>query len=237
MKIKILPLILFLVVLVGLLRLGFWQLGRADEKRQLLAEQQQTLQQAEIDLVTLLATTKQSRYQRVKLVGKYLPEQQFLIDNQIYKGKVGYFVMTPFVLAANQQLVLVNRGWVKATGSRDILPSIDFKPPAELSITGITNHFPSVGWVLEGADKPSDGWPSVVQIITAEQIAKKLQQPIINFQVQLLAEQDNGYIRDWQIHAKLPPEKHTAYAFQWFSLAATLTILIFWISFKTKKYE
>ena len=70
-----------------------------------------------------------------------------------------------------------------------------------------------------------------------KQIAKKLQQPIINFQVQLLAEQDNGYIRDWQIHAKLPPEKHTAYAFQWFSLAATLTILIFWISFKTKKYE
>ena len=85
MKIKILPLILFLVVWVGLLRLGFWQLGRADEKRQLLAEQQQTLQQAEIDLVALLATTKHSRYQRVKLVGKYLPEQQFLIDNQILK--------------------------------------------------------------------------------------------------------------------------------------------------------
>jgi surfeit locus 1 family protein len=33
----------------------------------------------------------------------------------------------------------------------------------------------------------------------------------------------------------MPPEKHIAYAVQWFALALTLTLLILWIS--CKKYK
>ncbi len=43
-KIKIIPLFVFVCVLALLLRLGFWQLSRADEKREFLVNQYQKME-------------------------------------------------------------------------------------------------------------------------------------------------------------------------------------------------
>ncbi len=79
---------------------------------------------------------------------------------------------------------------------------------------------------------PSQGWPSIVQIIEAQKMSEKLQRIILGFQVQLAKDQANGYIREWHIVSRMPPEKHIAYAFQWFALAVTLFLLMLWISCK-----
>ncbi|MCK5666942.1 MAG: hypothetical protein KAI17_25825, partial [Thiotrichaceae bacterium] len=81
------------------------------------------------------------------------------------------------------------------------------------------------------------GWPSVVQIVDKQKITNKLNQPILDFQVQLSSDQQYGYIREWYINTRIPPEKHTAYAFQWFALAVTLTLLALWGSCKTNKND
>ena len=237
-KINFIPFIVFIAVLALLLRLGFWQLDRAEVKRAHITAQQEKMLLPPVALIHLLATSDEWRYRQVQLRGHYDVAHQFLVDNQIINGKVGGFVLTPFVLAGNNKLVLVNRGWVAMSKNRQTLPDIDFKPPSgELVLSGMLNHFPGVGLVLAGADDPSDSWPSVVQIINDVKIAKKLNQPIFDFQVQLLPDQPNGYARDWQINTRMPPEKHIAYAVQWFALAVTLTLLILWISCKKYKDE
>ena len=237
-KIKLLPLFIFLCLLALLLRLGFWQLNRADEKAAFLDNQQTKMRYEQAAIADLLTSGEDIRYRRVVLQGYYDLEHQILMDNQVHQGKVGYFVLTPFILTATGQSVLINRGWVVMNKDRRQLPNIDFNPAqGELSLTGIINHFPQVGLVLEGADEPSQGWPTVVQLINQDKISKKLQQTILNFQVQLSAEQPYGYLREWAVHTRIPPEKHIAYAFQWFALAVTLTLLALWLSCRTQKND
>jgi surfeit locus 1 family protein len=230
-RIKIVPLILFIGLLALLIRLGFWQLDRAEVKRELLQLEQQKQQMQQVPLLQLLTDEQDLRYRKVQLRGYYDSTRQFLIDNQIYLGKVGYFVMTPFILN-DGQIVLVNRGWLPMQQDRQ-LPNISLPlVTTEQSIIGVINNFPEVGLVLQGADEPSKGWPSVVQIVNTQKISQKLNHAILDFQVQLLPDQEQGYTRDWQISIKMPPEKHMAYAVQWFALAITLTLLILWISCK-----
>ncbi len=237
-KIKIIPLLVFICLFTLLLRLGFWQLSRAEEKREFLENQFQSMQKEVLPITELLMEKKESRYRRVILEGHYDTEHQFLLDNQFHEGKVGYLVLTPFILTATNQTILVNRGWILMDKNRMQLPDIKFTPTqGKLFIEGVINHFPQVGLVLKGADEPQKGWPSVVQLINTEKITHKLHQPIVGFQVQLSSEEPYGYVRDWKITTRMPPEKHIAYAFQWFALAVTLTLLALWGTCRTPKND
>jgi len=228
---------LFYVVLYGLLlwlliSLGFWQLGRSDEKRLLL--EQQTLQE-KINLEFSAQTpdnVENLRFQQATTVGHYDIKRQFLIDNQIVKGKAGYFVMTPFILENSYKAILVNRGWLLANPDRNILPEINFSMTDKITLRGRINSFPSVGIKLQGAEIPTEGFPSVVQVVNSDILAEKLAYPLFSFQIELAADSPNGYHREWLRNNLMPPEKHTAYAVQWFGLAFTLSILFFWYSSK-----
>lgn len=237
-KIKTLPLLIVISLLIILIRLGFWQLSRAEEKRFFLENQQKMMSKKPLPIAQLLEAEVVPRYQRVILQGHYDIQHQFLLDNQFYKGQVGYFILTPFVLETKGPVILVNRGWLLMDKNREILPSIDFLPElGSQSITGIINHFPEVGLVLEGSDDLGKAWPSVVQLINPKKVADKLKRPILDFQVQLSKDQLHGYTREWQVKVRIPPEKHIAYAFQWFSLAVTLLLLTFWVGYKTYKND
>lgn len=221
----------YLLVLTLLISLGFWQLERALEKRLLLQHQQKQLNSS----VKLSSTTddnsKLLRFRQVSAEGIYDTEKQFLIDNQIIKGKTGYLVMTPFILKGSTKAVLVNRGWLPAHPNRAILPEITLTKN-QSDIIGRINYFPRVGLKLKGADIPSKGWPSVVQIVENSILAEKLGYDLFSFQIELNPEQPQGYYRHWMENTIMPAEKHIGYAVQWFGLAITLTILFFWHSRK-----
>ena len=55
-------------------------------------------------------------------VSELLPENQFLLDNKVYKRKAGYDVITPMLV--NDKILLVNRGWVDGN-NRLTMPDID----------------------------------------------------------------------------------------------------------------
>jgi surfeit locus 1 family protein len=130
-----------------------------------------------------------------------------------------------------KKAVLINRGWVASNPDRSVLPDIRMTAQPT-SIAGRINHFPSVGIKLEGAEIPGDGWPSRVQVVDKEMLAKKLGYPLFSFQVELDKNFADGFKREWQVTTVMPPEQHIAYAVQWFGLALMLTILFFWYSFK-----
>lgn len=224
-KFSLISVLFFLAVLSLLVSLGFWQLGRADEKKELLAQQQQSTNEKSVDLLNLIGNgSKDFRYRKTKITGYYDQNHQYLIDNQIINGRVGYFVMTPFIVDGIKRAVLVNRGWVPLNKNRKILPDIKIDSVKE-TLSGRINNFPVVGIKLAGAEIPTDNWPSVVQIADHEVLSEKLGYPIFPFQIELDAGIKRGYVRDWKRNTTMPPEKHVAYALQWFGLAITLTIL------------
>jgi surfeit locus 1 family protein len=219
----------FMVLLVSL---GFWQLDRADEKKVFLKKQQLSAQKTVLKL-TADADLNTVRYRKTEITGYYDDRHQYLIDNQIVSGRAGYFVMTPFNISGMDLSVLVNRGWVVLNKDRRILPDVSVNG-SKRTITGRINHFPVVGIRLAGAEIPTEGWPAVVQVVDSELLAKKLGYPLLPFQIELDSTMSEGYYRDWKKNTIMPPEKHVAYAVQWFGLALTLTVLFIGFSRKSK---
>ena len=232
MKYKRAPLIAYLCLLPILLTLGVWQLNRAEDKRALIRLQEQR-QSSEI--LVLSATMPDSAeallYKPIQAVGHYDGNHQYLLDNQVSMGKAGYFVLTPFRLNNENKAVLVNRGWLPLGGGRSDLPDIGVDM-GETAITGRINRFPTVGLKLAGAEIPTDSWPAIVQVIDTNVLAKQLGYPLFNFQVELDQVADYGYKREWREPSPMTPEKHVAYAVQWFLLAITLTVLFIKYGFK-----
>jgi surfeit locus 1 family protein len=237
-EVTIFPALAFICLLTLLISLGFWQLGRAEEKRALqklnnASENEQPVSFSEEIPINING----KRYRKVELNGYYNSAHQFLIDNQIANGKPGYYVMTPLQLAGSDKAVLVNRGWVPLNKDRSILPDISLNNTEEISLTGRINKFPSVGLKLKGSDIPTEGWPSVVQVIDKDILSERLGYSLLDFQIELDPDIANGFHRQWQQTRLLSPEKHTAYAMQWFALAVTLCGLFFWYSIKKEINE
>lgn len=232
MKFKLIPTLVYLCILPVLVALGMWQLDRSEQKRAFLKEQEQAAASEALHLTAATeADVKALRYRRVEAAGRYDVAHQFLVDNQISDGKVGYFVLTPFILTGENKAVLVNRGWVPSNQNRSVLPELRIEK-ADAVIAGRINNFPSVGIKLAGAETPSEGWPSIVQVVDSNVLARKLGYPLFQFQIELNKEQPDGFKREWHMATVMQPEQHIAYAVQWFALAVTLTILFIWYSFK-----
>jgi surfeit locus 1 family protein len=233
MKFEKAPTLAYLCLLPMLIALGIWQLGRSEEKRIFIEQQEQRLASAEIiQLSNAMEDNADSlRYKKVQVAGHYDQAHQFLIDNQISAGKAGYFVLTPFVLQGETKAVLVNRGWVPLNQDRMVFPDLKIKNE-QTTVTGRINRFPNVGIKLAGAEIPTEGWPSVVQVVDSQVLANKLAYSLFPFQIELDKDLADGFRREWQTTTVMLPEQHTAYAIQWFALAFTLTILFIWYSFK-----
>jgi len=104
------------------------------------------------------------------------------------------------------------------------LPPVQFKSQQTM-LRGRINRFPGVGIKLAGAEIPTEGWPSVLQVVDSQILAKKLGYSVFPFQIELDKGLPDGFNREWQTTTIMSPEQHTAYAIQWFALAFTLTIL------------
>jgi len=220
----------YLLLVSVLCSLGFWQLGRSEQKRQFLLQQQTAAETEALDLNRItIVDVDAIRYRKVDVSGHYDTARQFLVDNQMFEGKPGYFVLTPFLIDNSNRAVLVNRGWLALGKDRKILPDISIQVAVQ-HIKGRINHFPAVGIRLEGAEIPTDGWPAVVQVVDSQILSEKLAYDLYDFQIELDAIEVEGYKRDWKINTLITPEKHLGYAVQWFGLALTLTGLFIWIS-------
>jgi len=147
--------------------------------------------------------------------------------------KPGFYVLTPLVIAGKGIAVLVNRGWVPLGASREILPDVTLNE-APVSISGIIDAFPGVGYRIEGAEIPTDTWPAVIQLVDIETLSKTLGYPLLPYQVLLKNDQSEGYLRAWESRftETITPEKHVGYAVQWFSLGFVLAVIFLWNAFK-----
>lgn len=218
---KLSLLTLFFIVLF--VRLGFWQLDRATEKKQLFATFASRTQTTPLS-VAELETTTDARFYHAKLQGKFDNQHIILLDNKTSHGQVGYEIYTPFFAEGLQTPILVDRGFVAGGTTRQILPIID-TIHGSTTIQGILNIPPT--YVSFGSMYEKISWPLRVEYLHLNNLAKLIYAKNSAFFPYILtmeAKDRADYSSEWQATI-MTPERHKGYAVQWFALALTLLIL------------
>jgi surfeit locus 1 family protein len=211
------------VCVVIMFALGNWQLQRAEQKTMRLLAIEQAAETEQVDLQQVSnGKIEQMLDMPVNFEGTADAEHFFLLDNKIHKGRVGYQVLVP--VQTYSGTVMTNFGWVAATSSRDILPNIQINNK-EMRYAGVLSLPLDNIMVKETAVVDGD-WPKVLQQTDLDIIQQHYKKQILPFVVLLTAEENSLFIRDWQ-PVVMAPEKHIAYAAQWFLLAfAGLAVFI-----------
>lgn len=211
---------------------GYWQLGRAAEKREL---ENQFAGGDAADVLRELVPDEAAnrfRYRAVRLAGHYDPEHQLLLDNISHGGEPGYQVLTPFITPAGT--VLVNRGWVPADGDRRILPDIRVAS-GERTVAGRIDRLPRPGISLAAADPPREApWPRRLVFPTSQQAGDQLGIRLRDYQLLLDPGAPDGYVRAWR-PGGMGPDRHVAYAVQWFGLALTVIVIYLVLTIRNRK--
>jgi surfeit locus 1 family protein len=212
--------------------LGFWQLGRADEKQALL-DQYAIAQKTQVEITPQNAASL-PRYQRVTVSGRFDPAHQVLLDNMpSHTGQPGYRVLTPFETSAGW--LLVDRGWLPLGKTRSELPDIAVGND-ERTLTGTIDELPRAGIELAApATDPKTPWPRVLSFPVQPVLEQQLGHKLLRGVLLLDASQPDGYERIWEAHLGFKPERHIGYAVQWFAFAVAAVILFVITGFRTKK--
>jgi len=161
--------------------------------------------------------------------GKWDSSKQILIDNVISRGIVGYKVLTPLRMKETDQLILVDRGWIKQNTYRDQLPDIKLIQIDEV-VSGIL-EIPELGLVLSD-DLVSKEWPKISQTKNLGVIKNEYDENI--FPMILLADptlkNSLEYIKITPTN--MTPIKHYGYSAQWFLMFIVLCFMYVWYGYK-----
>lgn len=214
------------VFLVGLFtHLGFWQLDRADEKRAVENAFANPGEYLPVD-----DTVEPELYQPLTATGRWLADRQFLIDNAILDGRLGYYVITPFEYAPGEPLLLVNRGWqpkepggTAASGTKAVIALANDAPGA-VTISGRAGQLPRVGIRAGEAFTGEEDWPRTANWPSLDELAGALEGEVLPYVLLADPEPGSELLRRWEPRQS-GPARHLGYAVQWFGLAATVIVV------------
>jgi surfeit locus 1 family protein len=189
--------VLALLVMALLSSLGFWQLDRARQKRELHELFLERFDEPALDLGLHAAVPPAGQAWRAAHASGRYEGPTLLLDNRIRNGRVGYE-----------------------------LPALTPPPVAPATIRGRLAPPPSTGIDLGSAGPPervaSDVWR--VQHIDFAQLAALSPPGFLPVLLYLDATEPGGYDRAWLLPA--PDDgKHTAYAVQWFTMAGVVAVI------------
>lgn len=225
---------LLVLACLGMLRLGVWQLDRAEGKRELLAQYAHALAARPIALKSA-DKPDEGEIRRIEASGYYDPARQLLLDNQSQAHVPGYRVWTPLKLD-DGRLLIVDRGWLASGGQRQQLPDLALSQNGQrVTVSGYWRQWPRPGLRLGSADCAVPGaWPQLVQYPSYRELQCLYPETLVDGLLLLDAALPDGYLRQWTASPELSPEKHYLYAAQWFAFSATLLVLFVLIHLKRK---
>jgi len=216
--------------------LGSWQLRRAELKRALMT--QAAAGQGSLMALNAANADQLSRYQHVHVQGTFSSQRQILLDNMpSAQGQPGYRVWTPLKLP-DESIVLVDRGWI-AYGKNEV----DRRPGESLQVdeqvrdvTGIIDELPRPG-VRAGNAGIGSAWPQVLNFPDLSDLQRLYGMKLQHRLVLMDADNKDGFERRWHITQGFAPERHIAYAVQWFGFAVTLLIIYFVVNLKRVSHD
>jgi surfeit locus 1 family protein len=226
--------IIAILMVLAMLRLGVWQLDRAEQKHDIVVQLESRMQQAAAPISEIFELTdaEDVRFRKVLLTGRYLQNNDFYVDNQVVNGQVGYQVFTPFRVDGSATLVMVARGWVSVGESRQILPNV-VTDPAQLALAGRLNAAPAQPPLWDEKYSVSDG--KVWQYLPMPMVEDALNAKLFPLVVELTADasEGSGLVRQWPEIDDKQVARHQGYAFQWFSMAVAFFIACLVLLFRS----
>jgi len=232
-RLSLIPALAAVAVIALAFSLGNWQSRRALEKDVIEARHAQTREAAELAVGKESVTAAQVDGRRVVLRGRFMPDLTVYWDNQIVGHVPGFALIVPFKLAGTDQVVLVDRGLLRATGDRAHLPVIA-APAGEVEVHGRAYLAPRRTLELKaGADVGS-----VWQNVSPAKFAAAYKLDVHDFILRetgpapagLMRMADNGAAPE---ETGMTAAKHRGYAFQWYSLALLAALLLLLFTFLT----
>jgi surfeit locus 1 family protein len=209
-------------------RLGVWQLDRAGQKIALQTALDTRRALPPVPVAELARTEPEAAAQHHRattLHGRWLDEHTLYLDNRQMRGRPGFYVLTPMLLA-DGTAVVVQRGWLP----RDLMDRTRVQAPplpaaADSSVGGRIAPGPGRLYEFEAAASGV-----IRQNLTLADFARETGLRLRPFS---LVQEDSsppladGLLRDWPQPAT-GVAKHHGYAFQWFALSTLILGLYVW---------
>lgn len=206
-----------IAVSLGCLRLGFWQLARLGERKEMNAQVLARLSEVPRP-VTDLAGETVVRFRRATAVGRYDFDHEFVLTSRSRNGSPGVHVITPMLVGAGDTAVLVNRGWVYAPDGMRIDLALYHEDTAAV-VDGFVEEF-----AVATGPVSTTSVERAARRLDRDSLAARLPYPLAK--VVLVQRADSGeapaVAAGRPVRVDPPPldeGPHRAYAVQWFAFA------------------
>jgi surfeit locus 1 family protein len=218
-----------LLTIAGVLvfvRLGVWQLHRADYKDELLRRYAAAASAPVQAFDAVAARPPQDVYPRVRVQGVYRADRLYLLDNPKHDNLGGVEVFAPFQPRGQSALLMVDLGFLPGNGT-DKTPQLPPLPTGEQTLQGLYEPPPGTGFEMGGnALTQQTQWPKTSIYFDLDQVAADLQSKLYPRILALDADTASIYVRVHTLDlSSMPPARHRAYAFQWFTFALAAVVM------------
>lgn len=215
------PTVFFVLVFFILVSLGCWQVWRYQQK----TIRETTYQQAILGPpMPLLEMRGQAHlYKRIDVTGIFLNDATVLLHHRYDQHRLGVEVITPVKVGPDGKVIMVNRGWRSQADMNKPIPAI----VGPKKLVGI-RYVPQYQFILGDNQISAPGVrPYAIQRVNIAELENMLALPLYPFVLRLDNTKSNasfGFQRNWQA-ITTNPQKHLAYAVQWFLMALGISLV------------
>jgi len=211
--------LIFAIIFVPItISLGFWQLDRAQEKTEIIANYDELLTSEPINLN---AKSTYKNWQPVTTMGRF-KDTVIFEDNAILNGRAGFKIYHLFE-NGDGSYVFVHRGFIERNMIKNNLPQIDM-PKGKQSLKGSVLIKQDNSFVQDIEESDA----RIIQEFNIERLINKF--PILKdrylhpFLFNLDIRDKNKFLAI-EKPVNMTASKHIGYAIQWFGLCLALIIL------------
>ncbi|PDW01391.1 SURF1 family protein [Candidatus Viridilinea mediisalina] len=217
-----------LIIFMMLITLGFWQLGRLEERRAANLARLAALELPALTLTTANADGHALAGRKVRVQGTFInAESVVLRARRSDSGVDGVHLLTPLRLRGTEAAVLVDRGWLPSHQQQPAMLAA-YAVEREVTIEGIAWP-PEVrpNSPLAPRDLPLPGEsriPAWVRVDVAG-IQAQTSAPLLPLYIEALPHPDGATLPRPSDPHSLGDGPHLGYALQWFSFATMLVLV------------
>jgi surfeit locus 1 family protein len=229
----ILTTLLVIAALGILVRLGFWQLDRLEQRRSFNSRVQDQLDQPRLDLDPvviqsgdLLIKLPGMEYRSAIVTGEYDHAQQVVLRNQAWNNLLGVRLLTPLHIRGSDQVLLVDRGWIPYEDYQagDLAK---YDEPGIVTVSGVirrSQNRPDFGRRTDPTPAPGRRLDALY-LANVDLIAHQTPYSLLPVYIQQAPDpswQGPPYRSTPELNLTEGP--HLGYAIQWFTFAAILGV-------------
>jgi surfeit locus 1 family protein len=222
-----------LLVVVGtlvMIRLGFWQLDRMEQRQVFNARVQAQIDQEPLTLNASLQSQEtpnliDMEYRQVEVVGQFDHGQEVVLRNQAWNNQLGVRLLTPLRIEGSDLAILVDRGWIP----HEDYVSGQLEQYAEPGIREIKGRIrrsqtrPDIGRRTDPELGENGEKLQAYFLANVDQISAQIPYPLLPVYIQAATEPGiSGPPHRNVIVPELTEGSHLGYALQWFTFALIL---------------